>query len=133
MRGVLLIAHGSKRDSANREVHALADKLQQKFEGFASNERTLVSCCFLELAEPSIPAGLSFLIEAGAKNIQVLPYFLTQGRHVIEDIPAILNRYIEQHGNNGDITLETLPYLGADNRLLDSMMDLIDSDNTAMF
>ena len=127
MKGVLLIAHGSRRDSANREVHALADKLQQKFDVCDNNARTLVSSCFLELAEPCIPTGLSFLIEAGVKHIQVLPYFLTEGRHVAEDIPSILNSYIDQQSINSDITIEALPYLGSDNRLLDSMMGLLSS------
>ena len=127
MRGVLLIAHGSRRESANREVHALANMLQQKFERSESDVRTVVSSCFLELAEPCIPTGLSFLIEAGAKHIQILPYFLTEGRHVAEDIPSILNSYLDQQDTNLDITIEALPYLGSDNRLLDSMMDLLGS------
>jgi sirohydrochlorin ferrochelatase len=132
MRGVLLVAHGSRRESANREVHALADKLQKKFEGPENTVRTVVSSCFLELAEPCIPSGLSFLIGAGAKHIQVLPYFLTEGRHVAEDIPTILNNYIKQQGNNRDITIEALPYLGADNRLLETMMGLLDPADTSL-
>lgn len=124
MRAILLVAHGSRRDSANREVHALADKLQNSLN-HCKDSHSVVSSCFLELAEPSIETGLSLLVSAGAKHIQVFPYFLTEGRHVREDIPKIINRYIEQLDVNSAVTIETLPYLGADNRLLNTMMDVL--------
>lgn len=125
MRAILLVAHGSRRDSANREVHALADKLQNSLNHYKDSDRAVVSSCFLELAEPSIETGLSLLVSAGAKHIQVFPYFLTEGRHVREDIPKIINHYIEQLDVNSAVTIETLPYLGADNRLLRTMMDVL--------
>lgn len=125
MKAVLLVAHGSRRDSANREVHALADKLQNSLNHCKDSDRAVVSSCFLELAEPSIETGLSLLVSAGAKHIQVFPYFLTEGRHVREDIPKIINHYIEQLDVNSAVTIETLPYLGADNRLLNTMMDVL--------
>lgn len=125
MKAVLLVAHGSRRDSANREVHALADKLQNSLNLGKDSHRAVVSSCFLELAEPSIETGLSLLISAGAKHIQVFPYFLTEGRHVSEDIPRIINRYIEQLDTNSAVTIESLPYLGADNRLLSTVMDVL--------
>lgn len=123
MKAVLLVAHGSRRESANREVHALADKLQDALN--TPKTDTLVSSCFLELAEPSISTGLSLLTQAGATSIQVLPYFLTQGRHVIEDVPKIVNRFIEQLPDDSGVSIETLPYLGADNRLLTILVDAL--------
>ena len=47
-----------------------------------------MDCGFLELAEPSIPDGIQRCIDAGATEVVVVPYFLSAGRHVSEDIPA---------------------------------------------
>lgn len=129
MRAVLLIAHGSRRESANQEVHTLADKLQSALNpptGLSNtNDRVTVSTCFLELAQPCINTGLSLLSAAGAQSIQVLPYFLTQGRHVNEDIPKIINHYIEQQPDTSDVKIEILPHLGADNILLNVMVEIL--------
>ena len=93
MKSLLVIAHGSRRNSSNDEVRRLVERI-------AENSRSIfddVSAAFLELAEPSIPDGLEQAIERGAKEVVVFPYFLAAGRHVVEDIPAevdpVINKY----------------------------------------
>lgn len=44
----------------------------------------------MELAEPSIKAAYRKCIEQGANRIICHPYFLSRGRHVQEDIPALI-------------------------------------------
>jgi sirohydrochlorin ferrochelatase len=83
MKSLLLIAHGSRRDASNDEVRALTRLLAQ----CAEDRYDRVDCGFLELAEPSIPDGIQQCIDAGATEIVILPYFLSAGRHVAEDIP----------------------------------------------
>ena len=84
MKSLLVIAHGSRRESSNDEVRQLVKTISnQPDSGFDD-----VSAAFLELAEPSIPDGLEACIEQGGKEIIVFPYFLAAGRHVVEDIPA---------------------------------------------
>jgi sirohydrochlorin ferrochelatase len=92
MNHLLLIAHGSRRESSNDEIRALAARLQNAAELFSS-----VSCAFLEIAEPSIPTALQTLITQGKQKILVLPYFLSAGRHVSEDIPLAVAQISEQH------------------------------------
>ena len=48
---VLLIAHGSRQQSANDDLHELAGRLT--VQGICS----IVEACFLELSEPDIPTG----------------------------------------------------------------------------
>ena len=75
-----------------------------------SNERfAAIECAFLELAEPSIPDGLARLIADGAAHITVLPYFLSAGRHVAEDIPEEVEGVQAAHP---DVHIEIAPYLG---------------------
>ena len=88
MHALLLIAHGSRRAASNDEVRRLADRLRlETGSGF-----DLVVPAFLELAEPDIVTGVAACVESGATAITVVPYFLSAGRHVVEDIPNQLER-----------------------------------------
>ena len=44
---------------------------------------------YLELAEPSINAGAALCVEAGATEVILLPYFLSPGKHVVEDLALV--------------------------------------------
>jgi len=105
MKSLLIVAHGSRRQASNDEVRELSRRLTE-----LEHEFDLVECAFLELAEPSIPAGLEQCIERGANEVVVMPYFLAAGRHVIEDIPAeiapIETKYRE-------VAIRITPHLGA--------------------
>ena len=84
MKSLLIVAHGSRRAASNDEVRALSERVARQ----AGDAYRRVECAFLELAEPSIPDGIQAEIDAGAVDITVVPYFLSAGRHVAEDIPA---------------------------------------------
>ena len=117
MKSLLLVAHGSRRTESNDEVRQLARDLEAKADG----EYGQVACAFLELVEPSIPDGLRAMIRAGAREVIVLPYFLSAGRHVAIDIPAEVN-IIRAESPEVDITLA--PYLGASSGVVDLLLGL---------
>ncbi|MGD8784491.1 MAG: CbiX/SirB N-terminal domain-containing protein [Thioalkalispiraceae bacterium] len=116
MKSLLVIAHGSRREASNDEVRALtsriADKAQQQFD--------IVESAFLELAEPSIPDGIKRCIEKGATEIVILPYFLSAGRHVAEDIPGEVDATRSQYP---EIDMKIVPYLGAMEKVADLMTE----------
>ena len=105
MRSLLIIAHGSRRETSNQEIHTLAD-LVRALPGLPFND---VQAAFLEIAEPSIPAGLEACRQRGAKNIVVFPYFLAAGRHVQDDIPLEVASFASNHP---EITVDISPHLG---------------------
>lgn len=105
MRALLLIAHGSRREASNDEVRALAAKMAEH----AGLDFGIVVPAFLELAEPSIPGGADKCAQAGATEIVAVPYFLSAGRHVAEDIPAELE---QARQNNPSVTIRQSDYLG---------------------
>src|SRR5918996_3759739 len=107
-RALVLIAHGSRLEAANEEIRALALRLQTRL-GYP------VIGAFLELASPSIPEAVDLALQTGNGEILVLPYFLTQGRHVQEDIPAIL---AEKARAYPETPLKLLPYLGSQEEIL---------------
>jgi sirohydrochlorin ferrochelatase len=79
----LLIAHGSRRPEANRDLVDLA---------FAIRGRThypIVEVAYLEVVEPTIPQGARRCVEQGATRVSLLPYFLSAGAHVVEDLERI--------------------------------------------
>ena len=117
MNALLLIAHGSRRQASNDEVRKLANNLAQK----SKNEFSIIECAFLELAEPSIPAGVSACVQQGAECVTVLPYFLSAGRHVSTDIPAELDKAKQLHPQ---LQLKVAPYLGAANEISDILISL---------
>ncbi len=104
MKALLIVAHGSRRDSSNDEVRALAHAVGLH----PDNRYSRVSCAFLELAQPSIPDGIAALADEGADDITVVPYFLSAGRHVVEDIPAEVGKAGIPEG----VSVHIAPYVG---------------------
>lgn len=77
---VLLIAHGSRRAEANADLVVMAERVRER-GGY-----DIVQPSYLELAEPSIPAGARRCLEQGATHVLMLPFFLSAGNHVTEDL-----------------------------------------------
>ena len=63
----------------------------------------------MELADPSIADGISSLLAAGCQEITVLPFFLTQGRHILKDVPQLVQEALADHP---DFPVTIAPPLG---------------------
>jgi len=79
---LLVIAHGSRRAEANGELLEVAKELLSR------GRYPIVEPSFLELAEPTIAAGGAACVRAGATDVILTPYFLSPGKHVVEDLAA---------------------------------------------
>jgi sirohydrochlorin ferrochelatase len=106
MPSLLIIAHGSRRAASNDEVRQLAAQVRAQ-PGQAYDH---VETAFLELAEPSIPAGLTELAARGATEIVAFPYFLAAGTHVAQDIPEAIAEFSARHPA---VKVRLTPHLGA--------------------
>jgi uroporphyrin-III C-methyltransferase len=89
--GILVVGHGSRRPEANDDIREAAQAIAQR-GGFA-----LVEPAFLEIEHPSISEGFARLVEHGAKEIVVHPYFLSPGRHTRGDIPVEVQTAANEH------------------------------------
>jgi sirohydrochlorin ferrochelatase len=76
---LLLIAHGSRRAEANADLERVALALEAR-------GHSIVEVSYLEIAEPGIEAGAESCIARGARTVILLPYFLSPGKHVVEDL-----------------------------------------------
>uniref|UniRef100_A0A6U1RK66 Sirohydrochlorin cobaltochelatase n=1 Tax=Cyclophora tenuis TaxID=216820 RepID=A0A6U1RK66_CYCTE len=89
--GILLMDHGSRNQASNDRLHELAEIYQNSVGG-----SIVVEAAHMEIATPSIPEGLQTLLDKGVDEIVCHPFFLSAaGRHVSEDIPAIVNEAVK--------------------------------------
>ena len=120
-KSLLVVAHGSRKKISNIEIHQLANNISMKLKTFS-----IVEACFLEIAEPSIPQGIESCVKQGASEVLILPYFLAAGRHVIEDIPNIVD---EEKTKYPDILITSLPYFGSSPVIVDILKTLAENNN----
>lgn len=116
MKALLLVAHGSRRKQSNDEVVLLAEKLKKN----CSDQYEIIHAGFLELAETLIPDGIKRCVDDGASSIVVLPYFLNSGRHVIEDIPAIVD---DVRPLFPTVDIRVAPHLGASELMMNLLIN----------
>src|SRR5262249_61247502 len=83
---LLLIAHGSRHESANADTRELAAELVRR------GTCTIAVAAFLELAEPDIDTGAAECVRLGARRVVLLPHFLSAGMHVRDDLGAARER-----------------------------------------
>lgn len=89
--GVLVVGHGSRRQEANEDVREAARRIAER-GGFP-----LVEAAFLEIEHPNIGEGFARLVQRGAREITVHPYFLSPGRHTRGDIPVEVEEAAKLH------------------------------------
>ena len=85
MKAILLIDHGSRRDAANEMMNCMANLVQAM-----AGPDVVVRYAHMELAEPSISAGVEQCVAAGATELIVFPYMLSPGKHSTGDIPRLV-------------------------------------------
>jgi uroporphyrin-III C-methyltransferase len=114
--GVLLVGHGSRRFEANEDVREAARRIAER-GGFS-----LVEAAFLEIEHPTIVEGFKKLVEQGAKDITILPYFLMPGRHTRGDLPVDVREAANQHP---DITYRIAEPLAGHHLIIESCVERI--------
>lgn len=120
MKALLLVAHGSRRTQSNDEV----DKIAEKLKVYCGDQYPIIHSAFLELAETLIPDGIKKCVDDGATSLIVLPYFLNSGRHVVEDVPEIVN---VEKTKYPAIDIKIAEHLGASALMLDLLVTTANS------
>lgn len=113
MRAVLLVDHGSRRAEANAQLDALVALVRAKLP------RDFVTGAHLELAPPSVAAGLDACVAAGAHQIVVHPFFLVPGRHTTQDLPRLVADAARRHAG---VSIRVGPPLGLHARVIDAVL-----------
>ena len=112
--GIVVFAHGSRIESANQAVRAIAAELAR------AGGLDCVQAAFLELGQPDLEGAVAFLAGQGIRRIVIIPYFLTLGIHLERDLPAIVDRISQIHRG---VELVTTPPLDGHPALLQILLD----------
>jgi sirohydrochlorin ferrochelatase len=83
---LLIVAHGSRKTSSNLEVMTLARQVAES----PDNPHDITEYAFLELTQPGVAETIDALVAQQCTQITVVPYFLAAGRHVVEDLPEVI-------------------------------------------
>ena len=88
---VILLSHGSRAPEARDYFIELAS-LVKSITGWPH-----VEPAFMELCGPSLAEAVEARVLDGAEQVVVLPCFLHPGRHLMEDIPRLMERVQGRH------------------------------------
>jgi sirohydrochlorin ferrochelatase len=92
MLGILLVDHGSRRPEANAQLDDMAARVARLLP-----LGTPLATAHLDVCAPTIADGVGVLLERGCDDLRVLLYFLSDGRHVREDIPGLVRAALAPH------------------------------------
>jgi sirohydrochlorin ferrochelatase len=108
-RVLVLVDHGSREAAANKQLSRVARALGRRLGG------TPVRVAHLSLARPSIAEAIRSCARGGAREVVVVPYFLSPGRHVQRDIPRLARAAAAEYG----LRLRLAEPLGVHSGLID--------------
>ena len=111
MKGLLFVAHGSRREESNQEFEEMVSLLRAKLD--LSYDK--IDASFLEFAKPGIDEALHAMIHEGMTEIQIYPFFLNSGKHVHHDIPEKICEVKEIYPA---VEITLLPHFGSSEHIL---------------
>jgi len=114
MKALVLIAHGSRRETSNTEFSTMVSLLGLELNDTFAH----VEASFLEFCEPSVETSLEAMIDKGIKDIIIYPFFLNSGKHVSDDIPMKVQRIREMYP---DVSLRLLPHFGSSGHIISTI------------
>ena len=117
MKGVLIIAHGSRAKETEADFEAVLSMIRTKLPNQA-----IIEFAFMEFSDKTVEKGIQALTGKGVTEIKVVPYFLFMGIHLREDIP---NMIAECAANFPDVKITMGEPMGCDERLADVIVDRI--------
>jgi sirohydrochlorin ferrochelatase len=111
---LLIVDHGSTRKEANDMLKLVAARCKRLKKGMA------VHYAHMELAEPTIAQGFEKCVNDGAKNVTVLPYMLSPGRHATSDIPNMVAECAARHPG---VKFKVTKPLGLSNKIAEVVLE----------
>ena len=111
--GLLLFAHGARDPAWARPFEIVTERLR------AARPGAPLAMAYLEFMSPDMGEAAAQLAAAGCTRVHVMPLFLGTGGHVRRDVPLLLDRLREQHGNAIDWQLHAP--LGEQEAVLDAI------------
>lgn len=103
-KGVLLLGHGSKLKEANDTLRQVAKSVEARLNGAP------VEAGFLQIESPGFQQAFDALVERGANDVTVMPYFLYSGLHVTKDLPEEMENAGQRHPSVKTVLAKSLGF-----------------------
>ncbi|MDR2754292.1 MAG: hypothetical protein LBC20_01175 [Planctomycetaceae bacterium] len=116
MKGILVVAHGSRIKETEEVLISLLNLVKQKIPEFC------IEYAFMEFSDKTLEKGIAALAAKNVSEIKVVPYFLFSGIHLKEDIPNMIKQCMIHYP---EINVVMGQSLGIDHRLADILADRI--------
>ena len=113
---IVLIDHGSREPAANAVLDRVAELLRARFP------QQSIHVAHMEHGPPLLGDAIDACAAEGAREIVVHPYFLTPGRHSVQDIPRLVE---EAAAGVPDLTVRVTEPLGVHEGIVDAICDRI--------
>lgn len=113
-RAVILFSHGSLLCGAGEALDAHAARLRSR------GEYDFVEVGYLNYSAPPFRDAVQSVVDRGADELIVLPYFLVPGYFVRHSLPEAVDRERARHPG---VTFRIAEPLGHDARLADTLLD----------
>lgn len=116
MKGVIVLAHGSKRKETETTLDSLIQKIQNRMKN------VVIIAAFLQFSQQDLAVAVQRLSEQGVTEIKVVPLFLFDGIHVTKDIPDELAKLQAIYPH---IAMCLTEHLGDDDRIAEIVVNRI--------
>ncbi len=115
---MILFAHGSRDPLWRLPMESVAARVAART---GHGGPVVARCAYLELTEPDLPTVAADLAAQGMQAVTIVPMFLGAGRHVREDLPALVDGLRAAHPG---IAWTLQRPVGENERLLDLLADI---------
>lgn len=114
MHAILLFSHGSVLCGAEQNLLRLATEMRER------GDAPIVEAGFLNYCEPRFDTAVERCIGQGATQITIAPYFLVEGKFVVQDLPVCIAEAKQRHP---EIEFVTAGVIGFHERLVDAILE----------
>lgn len=123
MQAVLYVSHGSRIKAGVDEATQFVERCKRLIDV------PIQELCFLELAKPSLEAGIANCVAKGATHIAVIPILLLTAIHAKEDIPLEIKHGMKKYP---EVTFSYGSAFGIQPLIIDSLYDRIREQQVSM-
>lgn len=119
-RALVIVDHGSRQPEAHAHLEWIAEQVRQR------NTELRVYVAHMELASPSLEDAIDACAQDGIREVAVHPLFLVPGRHLVRDIPTLIERAAAKHP---DLRIELLDALGTQSAIAELILHTFERSN----
>ena len=111
---IILFAHGARNPEWALPFERLRTAVKKRLPG------TAVEIAYLEFMQPDLLAAAGGVVDAGARQIDIIPAFMAQGAHLKRDLPALVATAQVRHPQ---AVFKLHPALGESQPVIDAMAE----------